>query len=1148
MHSQEFRADLHIHSRFSRATSKQLNLPLLAAWAALKGLDVIGTGDFTHPQWREELATELFFEEKSGLYALKDPARAAALLPEWADTAFLRERAAKVRFMLQAEISSIYKRGGKTRKVHNLVFMPGLEQAEALSLRLAQVGNLCSDGRPILGLDSEKLLDLVLNTHDQAFLVPAHVWTPWFSLFGSKSGFDSLEECYGSLAPHIFALETGLSSDPEMNRRLSALDGLKLISNSDAHSGENLAREANIFAGEISYSGMLRALRAENSRSPELPTKFLGTFEFFPDEGKYHLDGHRACNVMLTPEETRKLGGVCPVCGKPLTLGVLYRVQELADRDQPCYRADESFTSLVPLPEIAGEILGTGPKSRKVSGFYQQLLRGLGSELDILSQVPLEDIGKISASLAEGIGRMRRGEVYRQGGYDGEFGIISVFSPEEQKDLHGGRSGGRRARSSLLSLLPGEEAPSAAGGPSEQGQAGEQEPPVKPGRKAKKEANPQLAQVSMLAVPATTQETPADPAPRPADAPAPPQQPAPGDLPSEALNPGQLSAVQAGPGPVLVLAGPGTGKTHTLVARILHLLHSGTPAGKILAVTFTRRAAGELSERLARALGGQPAGQVRADTLHALAFEFWAKQPGETPVLLDEDACLRVFAEANLDESAQRRRTGWAVISLCREKMEPVPEGFQDMYERYTQHKSAWNLADYTDLLEFWLTQAKTGLFPLGWAEVMVDEAQDLSPLQLELLRTLLPEDGRGFFGIGDPDQSIYGFRGAHGQVEEYFQAAWPHLASISLAENYRSGPAILDLAQTLFEQKAERLLLARRELPAEIHYFESNSAEREATWVAEQVRRYLGATSHSLLDHESRAAGAGRRESDPALEPGMYTPGDIAILVRSRLFMPPLRKALERAGIPVSQPSLDPFWNDPLVQRLLETAGRALGISPALTALNGPESGPNTLDRARGRAPLECPAAVLSRGPLSMAAYFGNSDPFDSRFWKTQPFKELSAAFEAQNGWTGLFNWLALQSELEQVRDSSEQVQLITYHAAKGLEFPLVFLPALEDGILPFAGAAFLTGQLSGGPNGAIPGQSPLDGPHLEEEKRLFYVGLTRAREGLFLSRSEKRHLYGRELRLKPSRFLSRLPIRKVRHSAVVAKVVTSQEQLKLF
>ncbi|MDR1124905.1 MAG: UvrD-helicase domain-containing protein [Deltaproteobacteria bacterium] len=1112
MHPQEFRADLHIHSRFSRATSKQLNLPLLAAWAALKGLDVIGTGDFTHPQWREELASELALDEKSGLYALKDPGRAAGLLPEWADSAFLREKAAGVRFMLQAEISSIYKRGGKTRKVHNLVFMPGLKQAEALSLRLAQVGNLASDGRPILGLDSEKLLDLVLNTHDEAFLVPAHVWTPWFSLFGSKSGFDSLEECYGSLAGHIFALETGLSSDPEMNRRLSALDHLKLISNSDAHSGENLAREANIFAGEVSYSGMLRALRAEDSRAGHLPTRFLGTLEFFPDEGKYHLDGHRACNVVLTPAETRKLNGLCPVCGKPLTLGVLYRVQELADRAEPGYRPDESFTSLVPLPEIAGEILGTGSKSRQVGRFYQQLLRGLGSELDILSKVPLEAIGKISGNLAEGIGRMRRGEVYRRGGYDGEFGVISVFSPDEQKELHGPRAAGRRGRPSLLSLLPEAASEEEDGPPARRRQDPADREPTPPPAAAPVEPDP--------AGPITVESAPAEPAPG-------------------GLNPGQAAAVQAGPGPVLVQAGPGTGKTHTLIARILHLLRAGRLAGKILAVTFTRRAASELGERLSRTLDGPEASrpdnqarQVRADTLHALAFEFWASQPGETPVLLDEDSCLRVFAEANLEESVQRRRSAWAAISLCREKMEPVPAGFQDMYERYTQHKSAWNLADYTDLLEFWLTQAKSGLFPLAWSEILVDEVQDLSPLQLELFRTLLPADGHGFFGIGDPDQSIYGFRGAHGRAEEYFKAAWPALRSLHLTENYRSGPAILDLAQTLFEQKAERLLLARLDLPAEIHYFESNSAEREATWVAEQIRHYLGATSHSLLDQTSR------REAGAVLPPGRYTPGDIAVLVRSRLFMPPLRKALERAGIPFSQPSQDPFWNDPLVQRLLETAGRALGISPALAGLEG-GVGP-----ARSRAPLDCPAAVLLRGPLSMAAYFGNSDPFDSRFWKTQPFKDFTAAFEAQKGWIGLFNWLALQNELEQVRALGEQVQLITYHAAKGLEFPLVFLPALEDGILPFAGAAFLTGQLSGQPTG----QSPLDSAHLEEEKRLFYVGLTRAREGLFISRSEKRHLYGRELRLKPSRFLNRLPIRKVRHSAVVAKVVTTQEQMKLF
>ena len=405
---QQFRADLHIHSRFSRATGKKLDPFLLAAWARIKGLQVLGSGDFTHPAWRAELAELLRFEEASGLYVLKDENRLNGFVPHLPDLP-----GASARFMIQGEISSIYKRGGKVRKVHNLVFMPNLEAAEAFSLRLAQTGNLNSDGRPILGLDSRNLLEMVLEAHPDAFLIPAHIWTPWFSLFGSKSGFDSVEECYGDLTPHIFALETGLSSDPAMNRLLSALDGYRLVSNSDAHSAENLGREANLFAGEISYKGILDALREPEKAGN---TEFCGTMEFFPEEGKYHMDGHRNCNVLLSPEETRAVGGICPVCGGPLTVGVLHRVMELADRTEPVYAGQAPFVSLVPLPEVLGELLGTGSKSRKVADFYGKVLERFGSELGILRDTPVDDLARFFPPLGEAVERMRAGRVILQGG------------------------------------------------------------------------------------------------------------------------------------------------------------------------------------------------------------------------------------------------------------------------------------------------------------------------------------------------------------------------------------------------------------------------------------------------------------------------------------------------------------------------------------------------------------------------------------------------------------------------------------------------------------------------------------------------------------------------------------------------------------
>ena len=387
-----FIADLHIHSRFSRATSKQLSPRHLAAWARCKGINVLGTGDFTHPQWRDELRRQLVRDEASGLYRLSGPAEELDFLqgktPPDADGPL---------FLLQTEISSIYKRQGKVRKVHNLIFVPTLDDADRLSQRLELVGNLHSDGRPILGLDSRDLLEMTLDVCPEAVLIPAHVWTPWFALFGSKSGFDRLEDCFDDLSSHIFALETGLSSDPGMNRMVSQLDGYALISNSDAHSGANLGREANFFAGAPSYDGIFAALRAAARRLPPdrqpQDCRFLGTMEFYPEEGKYHLDGHRACGVVLEPREALALDNICPVCGKPLTIGVLHRVCELADRETPASLLHEpEARPLIPLPELVGEILGVGSGSRKVQDKYAALLRELGPDLDILCRMDEEQV------------------------------------------------------------------------------------------------------------------------------------------------------------------------------------------------------------------------------------------------------------------------------------------------------------------------------------------------------------------------------------------------------------------------------------------------------------------------------------------------------------------------------------------------------------------------------------------------------------------------------------------------------------------------------------------------------------------------------------------------------------------------------------
>lgn len=415
----KFIADLHIHSPFSRATSKDSTPGNLAAWAALKGIQLIGTGDFTHPGWLQILKEQLIPAEP-GVYRLKDASYTLQLLPE------IKADAESVRFILSAEISSIYKRSGKTRKVHNLLYMPDFEVVERLNRRLAKVGNLLSDGRPLLGLDCRDLLEMMLDCSSDAFMVPAHIWTPWFSVFGSKSGFDTIEECFGDLAGHIFALETGLSSNPEMNRLISALDRFTFISNSDCHSPSKLGREANLFDTGLDFYSLRRAIEANCSDS------FIGTIEFFPEEGKYHLDGHRECQICLEPSESRQSNNICRVCKKPLTIGVLNRVLELADRHAPEYKISApQFYSLIPLVEILGELMQVGSASKRVMQHYMRLISEFKSEFNLLLFAGIDEIDRFDPLLAESILRMRDGQVLRQSGFDGQYGKIRLFQEGE---------------------------------------------------------------------------------------------------------------------------------------------------------------------------------------------------------------------------------------------------------------------------------------------------------------------------------------------------------------------------------------------------------------------------------------------------------------------------------------------------------------------------------------------------------------------------------------------------------------------------------------------------------------------------------------------------------------------------------------------
>ena len=411
-------ADLHVHSHYARATSKNLNLESLYQWARVKGIHLVGTGDCTHPAWLRELKEKLT-PEGNGFFRLKEPPAEPALPG-------MKVQDTAVRFCICTEISCEYLFDGKWRKNHHLVYLPDFEAADRLVQRIGHAGNLAADGRPTISLSSRDLLEIVLELSHRAHLIPAHVWTPWFSTLGSRGGYDSVQACFRDLTPHIFALETGLSSDPDMNRKWSALDSYTMVSNSDAHSPQKLGREVCCFDTAFSYDALFHALKTGEG--------YKGTYEFFPEEGKYSMDGHRNCNIVFTPQESQAHHDCCPVCKKPLTIGVFNRVEKLADRPLPLNPAGTAgFTYIIPLPEILSEIHGVSPESKKVQQAFMAAISAFGNEFNLLTRAAVADITRFNGTLGKAIHRLRTHQVQRIPGYDGVYGTIRLFSDEELK-------------------------------------------------------------------------------------------------------------------------------------------------------------------------------------------------------------------------------------------------------------------------------------------------------------------------------------------------------------------------------------------------------------------------------------------------------------------------------------------------------------------------------------------------------------------------------------------------------------------------------------------------------------------------------------------------------------------------------------------
>ncbi|HET6213138.1 MAG TPA: UvrD-helicase domain-containing protein, partial [Micromonosporaceae bacterium] len=622
-----FVADLHIHSKYSRACARDLDLPNLAWWARRKGITLLGTGDFTHPAWLDHLRDALLPAEP-GLYRLREDLERDVLRRLPPRLAGADER---VRFQLSVEISTIYKRDDRTRKVHHLIYLPDLDAVQRFNTRLARIGNLGSDGRPILGLDSRDLLEITLEASADGYLVPAHIWTPWFSALGSKSGFDAIADCYADLAGHIFAVETGLSSDPGMNWRVSSLDTYRLVSNSDAHSAPALAREATLLRTELDFHAVKRAFQTGDG--------LHGTIEFFPEEGKYHADGHRACGINWEPDRTRAAGGQCPQCGKPLTVGVLSRVEDLADRPEGTLpEGAMQVNHLVQLPQVLGEVHGVGPKSKTITGQLSVLVAELGPELEILLRTPLDEVGAAGGEvLREAIARLRRGEVLRTPGCDGEYGVIRLFAPGE---LRSAAHAGSDALFDVPVPVQRKTAP---------------KPPAKPTAKP--------AAPVVFEPPARSPHEPFEPML------AGMEEVGTGLL--DRLDALQRVAASAPGGPLLIVAGPGTGKTRTLTHRIAYLCAElSVFPERCLAITFTRRAAEEMRSRLTALLGSIAAGNsgpknmaedVTVATFHALGLSILrdnAKAAGLPAGFRIADEAERLAAREKAGACAGSARVG----------------------------------------------------------------------------------------------------------------------------------------------------------------------------------------------------------------------------------------------------------------------------------------------------------------------------------------------------------------------------------------------------------------------------------------------------------------------------------------------------------
>ncbi len=1066
----KFIADFHIHSHYSIATSKQLVPEYLDYWARVKGITVIGTGDFTHPGWLAELKEKLEPAE-DGLFKLKDDLKIK-------NPGF---KEGPVRFILTAEISNIYKKHGRVRKVHNVIFAPDFKTVEKIQNKLGAIGNIISDGRPILGMDARDLLELALSANEKIFFVPAHIWTPWFSALGSKSGFDSIQECYDDLAGHIYAVETGLSTDPPMNWMCSFLDSYTLLSNSDAHSPEKLGRNANIFNTELSYHAVINAIKTADEK------RFLGTIDLYPQEGKYHYDGHRKCSVCWDPLQTLQSSGICPVCKKKVTVGVMNRIVQLADRENLTERPGRRpYYSIIPLKEILSEISGKGENTKQVAQTYNTLIQKAGSEFNILLNLPLEELSQhINPALFEAVKRMRSGEVFIKEGFDGQFGQIKTFAESEK-------------RGSLISdeLFAGEVREKSIS------------------YNARGLLNFDLSEFLRL----HKQQEEAAPFEETAG------------LQDEnvffSLNVQQHQAVSHFRGPALIIAGPGTGKTRVLTYRTAWLIkEKHVKPDNILAITFTNKAAAEIIQRLKILLpAAMDKNPVTACTFHAFGLKILKENLEYDFGIIDENerkgvlqAHLKFSGKEAAQISKQISEIKQQVILSAQIPQDEVREVFL-AYEAFLQKHSILDLDDliYKTVLLFRENPEILLKYRQIFQWIMVDEYQDINFAQYKLIRQLADSPEANICAIGDPSQAIYGFRGADVSFIYRFLDDYPSAGLFRLQKSYRCSQKILKASQNVL--KASGPVLSGISEGVKIEIVHEKSGRSEAEFIARCIEKMIGGLQFFSMD--SGITQGGKENYIESLS-------DFAILCRLKQQMPVYEKALKDHRIPYQKISEQSFFSKEIITQVLDLL--KLVYQPENNYLRDKLIGQEiiTADQIEGlgRRIAGKKTAAL-RLEVIINDFFGEKKKLPDEDRK----KLLRIAANYGRGGQAFLQDAVLQKGMDSYEHNVEKVSLMTIHAAKGLEFKCVFIGGCEEGLLPYT----LFDKKE----------------DISEENRLLYVGMTRAEKYLYLSYADRRPLFGRDWMLPRSSFLDKIEddLLKLSKAAFHKKKKPPDNQLSLF